>query len=247
MRKNLAAMAMAACAVMGIGMAIAGDEYTIDAMHSGVTFQITHLDLTWIHGRFNEFSGDITLDTSDPSKSSFKMTIKPDSVDTNSPKRDGHLKSPDFFNTKQYPSIDFVSTSVTPAEGGYQVTGNLTFHGETKPVTFTLKGGKKIEFPKGVQAPATRPSSRSSAPSSASARRASRRCSATRCGWTSASRPSRSNAIRLDRDRHRFHQDIARIGWAGPETPRPARLAALHLTSNPHRRPRLSTSPSSPW
>ncbi len=151
MRKNLAAMALAACAVMGIGMAIAGDDYTLDTMHSGVTFQITHLDLTWIHGRFNEFSGDITLDTSDPSKSSFKMTIKPDSVDTNSPKRDGHLKSPDFFNTKQYPSIDFVSTSVTPADGGYQVTGNLTFHGETKPVTFTLKGGKTAEFPKGVQ------------------------------------------------------------------------------------------------
>ncbi len=150
MRKNLAAMAMAACAVLGLGMAIAGDDYTIDTMHSGVTFQITHLDLTWIHGRFNEFSGDITLDTSDPSKSSFKMTIKPDSVDTNSPKRDGHLKSPDFFNTKQYPSIDFVSTSVTPAEGGYQVTGNLTFHGETKPVTFTLKGGKTAEFPKGT-------------------------------------------------------------------------------------------------
>jgi polyisoprenoid-binding protein YceI len=150
MRKNLAAMAMAACAVLGLGMAIAGDDYKIDTMHSGVTFQITHLDLTWIHGRFNEFSGDITLDTSDPSKSSFKMTIKPDSVDTNSPKRDGHLKSPDFFNTKQYPSIDFVSTSVTPAEGGYQVTGNLTFHGETKPVTFTLKGGKTAEFPPGV-------------------------------------------------------------------------------------------------
>ena len=83
MRKNLVAMALAACAVMGIGMAAAGDDYTIDAAHSGVTFQITHLDLSWIHGRFNEFSGSVTLDTSDPSKSSFKMTIKPDSVDTN--------------------------------------------------------------------------------------------------------------------------------------------------------------------
>ena len=78
------------------------------------------------------------------------MTIKPDSVDTNNAKRDGHLKSPDFFNTKQYPTIEFVSTSVKPAEGGYQVTGNLTFHGETKPVTFDLKGGKTTEF-KGVQ------------------------------------------------------------------------------------------------
>ena len=78
------------------------------------------------------------------------MTIKPDSVDTNNKGRDGHLKSPDFFNTKQYPSIEFVSTSVAPTEGGYQVTGNLTFHGETKPVTFVLKGGKTVEF-KGVQ------------------------------------------------------------------------------------------------
>jgi polyisoprenoid-binding protein YceI len=151
MRKNLLAMGLAACAMMGIGMVAAGDDYTIDPAHSGVTFQITHLDLTWVHGRFDEFSGEISLDTADPSKSTFKMTIKPDSVDTNNAKRDGHLKSPDFFNTKQYPTIEFVSTSVAPAEGGYKVTGNLTFHGETKPVTFTLKGGKTAEFPKGVR------------------------------------------------------------------------------------------------
>jgi polyisoprenoid-binding protein YceI len=150
MRKNLVAMLLAACAVLGLGMAIAGDEYDIDPAHSGVTFQITHLDLTWIHGRFNEFSGTVTLDPTDPSKSSFKMTIKPDSVDTNNAKRDGHLKSPDFFNTKQYPTIEFVSTAVAPIEGGYQVTGNLTLHGETKPVTFDLKGGKMTEFPKGT-------------------------------------------------------------------------------------------------
>jgi polyisoprenoid-binding protein YceI len=151
MRKNLVAMSLAACAVLGLGMAIAGDEYAIDPAHSGVTFQITHLDLTWIHGRFNEFAGTVTLDPTDPSKSSFTMTIKPDSVDTNNTKRDGHLKSPDFFNTKQYPSIEFASTSVAPTQGGYQVTGNLSFHGETKPITFVLKGGKTAEFPKGFQ------------------------------------------------------------------------------------------------
>jgi polyisoprenoid-binding protein YceI len=151
MRKNLMAMALAACAVMGIGMIAAGDDYAIDPVHSGVTFQIRHMDVSWIPGRFNAFSGECSLDTADPSKSSFKMTIKPDSVDTNNAKRDGHLKSPDFFNTKQYPSIEFVSTSVAPAEGGYQVTGNLSFHGETRPVTFVLKGGKTAEFPKGKQ------------------------------------------------------------------------------------------------
>lgn len=78
------------------------------------------------------------------------MTIKPDSVNTNNAQRDGHLKSPDFFNTKQYPTIEFTSTSVAPVEGGFEVTGNLTFHGETKPLTFVLKGGKTAEM-KGVQ------------------------------------------------------------------------------------------------
>ncbi len=150
MRKNLAAMSLAACAVMGLGMAIAGDDYKIDAVHSGVTFQIRHMDISWIPGRFNQFAGEFTLDPSDPGKSSFKMTIKPDSVNTNNAQRDGHLKSPDFFNTKQYPTIEFTSTSVAPAEGGFEVTGNLTFHGETKPLTFVLKGGKTAEM-KGVQ------------------------------------------------------------------------------------------------
>ena len=151
MRKNGIAMALAACVVMGIGMVAAGDDYAIDPAHSGVTFQIKHAEISWIPGRFDDFSGEFTLDTSDPAKSSFKMNIKADSVDTNNAKRDGHLKSPDFFNTKQYPSIDFTSTSVKPTESGYQVTGDLTLHGETKPVTFELKGGKMTEFPKGVQ------------------------------------------------------------------------------------------------
>jgi polyisoprenoid-binding protein YceI len=149
MRKNLMAMALATCAMMGIGMVAAGDDFAFDPVHSGVTFQIKHADISWIPGRFNEFSGEMTLDTSDPSKSSVKMTIKADSVDTANAKRDGHLKSPDFFNTKQYPTIEFASTAVSPIEGGYRVTGDLTLHGETKPVTFDLKGGKMTEFPKG--------------------------------------------------------------------------------------------------
>jgi polyisoprenoid-binding protein YceI len=151
MRKNLMAMALAMCAVTGLGMIAAGDDYTVDPVHSGVTFQILHANVSYIPGRFNKFSGECTLDTADPAKSSFKMSIEADSVDTNSAKRDGHLKSPDFFNVKQYPKIEFASTSVSPIDGGYKVTGNLTFHGETKPVTFDLKGGNTAEFPKGVQ------------------------------------------------------------------------------------------------
>lgn len=151
MRKNLMAMSLAACALMGIGMVAVGDDYAIDPAHSGVTFQIRHMDISWIPGRFNQFSGEFTLDSADPAKSSFKMTIPMDSVDTNNAQRDGHLKSGDFFNTKQYPTMEFASTSVTPTQAGtYQVTGNLSLHGETKPVTFELKGGKMVEM-KGQQ------------------------------------------------------------------------------------------------
>lgn len=136
--------------LFGLGTAVRADDYGIDAVHSGISFQISHLGLSYIHGRFNDFSGSFTIDTADPAKSSFSLAIKTESIDTNNSKRDDHLKSPDFFNAKQFPAISFTSTSVKPAEGGYEVTGDLTLHGVTKPVTFTLKGGAAAEFPKGV-------------------------------------------------------------------------------------------------
>ena len=123
------------------------DDYVIDAAHSGVTFKISHLGLSWIHGRFDDFAGNFTIDSSDPAKSSFTLNIKPESVDTNNSGRDEHLKSPDFFNVKQFPALSFTSTAVKPIEGGYEVTGDLTMHGETKPVTFSLKGGKNGRIP----------------------------------------------------------------------------------------------------
>jgi polyisoprenoid-binding protein YceI len=127
MRKNLFAMGLAASALLGLGMVATGDDYTIDTAHSGVVFKISHSDLDWVFGRFNDFSGEFTIDSSDPSKSSFTMTIKPD-----------------IFNTKQFPKMSFTSTSVKPIEGGFEVTGDFTLHGQTKPVTFNLKGGKTV-------------------------------------------------------------------------------------------------------
>jgi polyisoprenoid-binding protein YceI len=126
------------------------DDYAVDPAHAAVTFQISHMDFSWTHGRFNDVSGTFTIDSADPAKSTFSLAIKPETVDTNNAKRDEHLRGPDFFNTKQYPAMDFKSTSVKASEGGLEVTGNLTLHGATKPVTFALKGGVKGEFPKGV-------------------------------------------------------------------------------------------------
>jgi polyisoprenoid-binding protein YceI len=147
-RLTLAALVAAACAPA----ASVADGFTVDPVHSSVTFMIPHLGISNVHGRFNDFSGKLTIDKADAGKSSFSFTIKTESVDTNNQKRDEHLRSPDFFNAKQFPGLTFQSTSVKAADGGYEVTGDLTMHGVKKSVTFTLKGGDKtVEFPKGMQ------------------------------------------------------------------------------------------------
>jgi polyisoprenoid-binding protein YceI len=147
-RLGLVAIFVAACAPA----AHAADTYGVDPVHSSVTFMVPHLGISYVHGRFNDVSGKFVIDKADAGKSSFALSIKVESVDTNNAKRDEHLRSPDFFNAKQFPALTFQSTSVKAADGGYEVTGDLTLHGVKKPVTFTLKGGDKtVEFPKGTQ------------------------------------------------------------------------------------------------
>lgn len=131
-------------------VAFAADTYEVEPSHAAVGFKISHLGLSWTHGRFNDVAGSFAIDA-DPTKSTFALTIKTESVDTANAKRDEHLKSPDFFNAKQFPTITFESTAVKEIKDGYEVTGNFTLHGVTKSLTFLLVGGRKAEFPKGVQ------------------------------------------------------------------------------------------------
>ena len=125
--------------------ATAAEEYVYDAVHSSVSFKARHLDISWIHGRFNEVDGKFSIDRQDPAKSSFQLTIKADSVDTANAARDEHLRQPDYFDTKQFPTIEFRSTKVKAIEGGYEVTGDFTMHGTTRSITIKLMGGKQIE------------------------------------------------------------------------------------------------------
>jgi polyisoprenoid-binding protein YceI len=128
------------------GSALAADEYAYDGVHSSITFKARHLDISWIHGRFNEAEGKFAIDKQDPAKSWFQFSIKVDSVDTANKARDEHLRQPDYFDTKQFPTIDFKSTHVKAVKGGYEVTGDFTMHGVTKQVTLTIEGGKEAEF-----------------------------------------------------------------------------------------------------
>lgn len=124
----------------------AADEYAFDPVHSSITFKARHLDISWIHGRFNEAEGKFAIDKDDPAKSWFQFSIKVDSIDTANKARDEHLRQPDYFDSKQFPTIDFKSTSVKAVPHGYEVTGDFTMHGKTKKITITLKGGQEKEW-----------------------------------------------------------------------------------------------------
>ncbi|HKD36315.1 MAG TPA: YceI family protein [Pirellulales bacterium] len=137
-----------ACVAPRVGAAA---DYEIDGMHSGVNFKISHAGISWVYGRFDSFSGGFSLDPNKPAAASFAMTIKADSIDTNNKKRDEHLSSPDFFDVKQFPAMEFKSTAVRPVDDGYQVAGDFTMHGVTKPITVVLKGGRFTEFPMGTK------------------------------------------------------------------------------------------------
>lgn len=135
-------------AFMTTSSAHAADEYEIDPLHCSVSFKVSHLGLSWIHGRFNQVSGGFNLSSKSPS---FSLAIQADSIDTNNSKRDEHLRSPDFLDVKQFPTISFKTTSARKTEQGYELEGKFTLHGVTKPMKFTLIGGEIAEFPKGVE------------------------------------------------------------------------------------------------
>lgn len=143
---SLVTSVIAAAACAGGSMALAADEYDYDPVHSSISFKARHLDISWIHGRFNEAEGKFSLDRQHPAKSTFVLSIKADSVDTANKARDEHLRQPDYFDTKQFPTIDFKSTSVKATDSGYEVTGDFTMHGTTKKVTIVLKGGREIDW-----------------------------------------------------------------------------------------------------
>ncbi len=126
--------------------ASAADEYDYDLVHSSVSFKARHLDISWIHGRFNDVAGKFVLDRDDASKSTFSLTIKTESVDTANEGRDKHLRQPDYFDTKQFPTIKFKSTRVKAIDGGYEVTGDFTMHGTTNKITLIMMGGKEHVF-----------------------------------------------------------------------------------------------------
>jgi len=109
--------------------------YTVEAVHSGVLFRIRHVGASNFYGRFNEFSGTVGFDEDAGELVSVTFEIPMASVDSNNTRRDGHIKSGDFFNVGQYPTATFESTGYTATgEGTGTLAGKLTFHGVTREI-----------------------------------------------------------------------------------------------------------------
>ncbi len=126
-------------AVMLSPAALAADTYEIDTVHSHAIYKIKHLDVGFQYGRFKEMKGMVMMDEKNPENSRVQVVIPTASIDSNHPKRDEHLKSPDFFDARKFPTLEFKSTKVKKLSANiYEVLGNLTMHGVTKPITFKL-------------------------------------------------------------------------------------------------------------
>lgn len=116
-----------------------GQSYQIDTAHSGASFSVKHMMVTNVSGRFSNVKGTVVYDEKNLDKSSIDATVDVNTVNTNEAKRDGHLKSPDFFDTAKFPSMNFKSKKFYKAGNVLKVDGDLTLHGVTKPVTLTVE------------------------------------------------------------------------------------------------------------
>lgn len=112
--------------------------FQIDPMHSKVGFEVQHLVISTIEGKFNSFQGSIDIKNLFI-KSTFNTTIETGSIDTGVDKRDEHLKSPDFFQSKEFPQITFKSTKVIGKPHKFKLVGDLTIKGVTRAVTLESK------------------------------------------------------------------------------------------------------------
>lgn len=143
MKRNiLLSLIFLAATVFIPGAAFAQDAPTwkLDPAHHSALFRVKHNDVAYMYGMFLKPEGTLKLDPANPVAGSIEFVIPTESVFTNQKKRDDHLRSPDFFNSKQFPQATFKSTKVEKkTDTTLKVTGDLTLHGVTKPVVALLE------------------------------------------------------------------------------------------------------------
>ena len=114
-------------------------EWTVDASHTSVTFGVRHMMVSTVRGVFHKFNGTVGFDRANPAKSWVNFEVDIASIDTREAKRDEHLRSGDFFESEKFPKMTFRSDTITKkSDDEYEIAGQLTIKGVTKPVTFQV-------------------------------------------------------------------------------------------------------------
>ena len=190
--------------------------WTIDPVHSEVSFVVRHMMVSKVRGRFDKFEGTIVT-APDPLQSSVTATVELSSVNTGEPNRDNHIRSADFFEVESHPHLTFRSTGVRPDGDDFLLDGDLTIRGTTKPVTLKLEVNGFGRTPSAGPGRASRPAARSTGTTSASATTARSPAAASPSARRSRS-PSRSRASWQARVRHTACAGRGPLASPGPRS-----------------------------
>ncbi len=151
--KRIYSLAFAAIMMTTALSASAQTKWTVDKTHSNVKFGITHMVVSEVEGTFKVFDGTLEHTKADFSDAKVNFAIDVASVNTDNERRDGHLKSDDFFNAEKFPKMTFTSTSVKVlGNNKYEMAGNLTIRDITKPVVFQATHGGVLTTSRGAKA-----------------------------------------------------------------------------------------------
>ncbi len=137
--RALTALTLSASLAFSASAFAAPERYQIDPTHSFVEFAISHLGFSVLKGRFNDISGSFSYDPDNPAASQIEVKVKTASIDSNHAERDKHLRNKDFLDVEKYPEARFKSTGFQPKGEDGVLTGELTLHGVTKPITVDVK------------------------------------------------------------------------------------------------------------
>jgi polyisoprenoid-binding protein YceI len=137
-KKVLPGLLIAGAMLLGPIKAMAA-EYKLDPTHSFINFKVSHLGYSWLLGRFNKLSGELSFDPANPEASKISVLIDTTSLDSNHSERNIHLKGEEYLDVKTYPEAKFVSTSYRGGEQGGTLSGKLTLHGVTQDIEFDIK------------------------------------------------------------------------------------------------------------
>ncbi len=123
--------------------------WTIDVAHTTVAFAVKHMMIATVNGRFGQLAGTVTLDDTDPTRSSVEVEIEAASIDTRVKQRDQHLRSGDFFDVEKWPTLTFRSRRVERKGDGFRITGDLTIRNVTREVVFDVTEEGRVRNPYG--------------------------------------------------------------------------------------------------